>query len=120
MSNKKNETVTENSLAPIPEKSRIMGWGSNTMLWLGGCISIGTMAMGSAQTEAGLNLIQLLLAVAIGSLILVIGISMNDQFSYKSQKSNHNRPQRLNPKCDQDWGTDCDWHTKSGDSLQKA
>ena len=40
--------------------------------------------MGSAQTEAGLNLIQLLLAVAIGSLILVIGISMNDQFSYKT------------------------------------
>ena len=32
---KKEET---NSLAPIPEKDRIMGWGSNTMLWLGGCI----------------------------------------------------------------------------------
>ena len=30
------------SLAPIKEKDRIMNWGSNTMLWLGGCISIGT------------------------------------------------------------------------------
>ena len=88
MSKRNNEEIKEiketNSLAPISEKNRIMGWGSNTMLWLGGCISIGTMAMGSAQTEAGLNLIQLLLAVAIGSLILVIGISMNDQFSYKT------------------------------------
>ena len=85
MSKVKEEEVKETStLTPIPEKNRIMGWGSNTMLWLGGCISIGTMAMGSAQTEAGLNLLQLLLAVAIGSLILVIGISMNDQFSYKT------------------------------------
>ena len=78
---KKEET---NSLAPIPEKDRIMGWGSNTMLWLGGCISIGTLAMGSAQMEAGLNLLQLFLAVAIGSMILVVGIAMNDQFSYKT------------------------------------
>lgn len=85
MSKVKEEEVKETStLTPISEKNRIMGWGSNTMLWLGGCISIGTMAMGSAQTEAGLNLLQLLLAVAIGSLILVIGISMNDQFSYKT------------------------------------
>lgn len=85
MSKVKEEEVKETStLTPISEENRIMGWGSNTMLWLGGCISIGTMAMGSAQTEAGLNLLQLLLAVAIGSLILVIGISMNDQFSYKT------------------------------------
>jgi NCS1 family nucleobase:cation symporter-1 len=62
----------------------MMSWGSNTMLWLGGCISIGTLAMGSAQLENGLNLVQLLMAVTIGSLILVIGITMNDQFSYKT------------------------------------
>ena len=61
-----------------------MVWGSNTILWLGGCISIGTLAMGSAQMEAGLNLLQLFLAVAIGSMILVVGIAMNDQFSYKT------------------------------------
>ena len=61
-----------------------MGWGSNTMLWLGGCISIGTLAQGSAQVEAGLNLLQLFLAVAIGSLILVVGIALNDQFSYNT------------------------------------
>ena len=72
------------SLQPIAKEKRIMGWGSNTMLWLGGCISIGTLAQGSAQLEAGLNLLQLFLAVAIGSLILVVGIAMNDQFSYKT------------------------------------
>ena len=57
--NKEVKKEEINSLAPIPEKERIMGWGSNTMLWLGGCISIGTLAMGSAQMEAGLNLLQL-------------------------------------------------------------
>ena len=72
------------SLAPIKEKDRIMGWGSNTMLWLGGCISIGTLTMGSAQLEKGLNLVQLFAAVLIGSMILVVGIAMNDQFSYKT------------------------------------
>lgn len=61
-----------------------MSWGSNTMLWLGGCISIGTLTMGSAQLDKGLNLMQVFLAVLIGSGILVIGICLNDQFSYKT------------------------------------
>ena len=61
-----------------------MNWGSNTMLWLGGCISIGTLTMGSAQLEKGLNLVQLFAAVFLGSLILIIGIAANDEFSYKT------------------------------------
>ena len=72
------------SLAPIKDKDRIMGWGSYLMLWLGGCISIGTLTMGSAQLDKGLNLMQVFLAVLIGSTILVIGICANDRFSYKS------------------------------------
>lgn len=84
MSNERNEKKEAGSLAPIPEKDRIMSWGSNTMLWLGGCISIGTLTMGSAQMEKGLNLLQVFLAVLIGSTILVIGICLNDQFSYKT------------------------------------
>lgn len=32
------------SIKPIPWEKRTMSWGSNTMLWLGGCISIGTLA----------------------------------------------------------------------------
>ncbi len=85
MSDVNNAPQKENdSIRPIPADKRMMSWGSNTMLWLGGCISIGTLAMGSAQLENGLNLIQLLMAVTIGSLILVVGITMNDQFSYKT------------------------------------
>lgn len=72
------------SLAPIPEKDRIMGWGSYTMLWLGGCISIGTLTMGSAQLGKGLNLTQVFLAVLLGTMLLVVGICANDKFSYTS------------------------------------
>ena len=80
-----NEVKKEaSSLAPIQPKDRIMSWGSNTMLWLGGCISIGTLTMGSAQLEKGLNLLQLFLAVLIGSTILIIGIAANDKYSYKT------------------------------------
>ena len=42
MSDVKNEVNKQtDSLAPIQDKDRIMGWGSYLMLWLGGCISIG-------------------------------------------------------------------------------
>lgn len=33
--NKEVKQEETNSLAPIPEKDRIMGLGTNTMLWLG-------------------------------------------------------------------------------------
>ena len=82
MSDVNNEKKQASSIAPIKKEDRIMSWGSNTMLWLGGCISIGTLSMGSAQLDNGLNLLQLFLAVLIGSTILVIGIACNDQFSY--------------------------------------
>jgi len=72
----------QDNMNPIAWENRTMSWTSNTMLWLGGCISIGTLAMGSAQLETGLNLLQLFLAVLIGSTILVVGIALNDQFGY--------------------------------------
>lgn len=84
MSNDNNEKKEKKQdlITPIKWENRTMNWGSNTMLWLGGCISIGTLAMGSAQMEEGLNLLQLFLAVLIGSTILVVGIALNDQFGY--------------------------------------
>ena len=84
MSGGNKEKKQNSSIAPIQEKDRIMSWGSNPMLWLGGCISIGTLSMGSAQLDKGLNLFQLFMAVLLGSLILVVGICLNDQFSYKT------------------------------------
>lgn len=82
MSDVNLEKKEASSIAPIKKEDRIMDWTSNTMLWLGGCISIGTLSMGSSQLDNGLNLLQLFLAVLIGSTILVIGIVANDQFSY--------------------------------------
>lgn len=82
MSDVNKEKKEASSIAPIKKEDRIMDWTSNTMLWLGGCISIGTLSMGSSQLDNGLNLLQLFLAVLIGSTILVIGIVANDQFSY--------------------------------------
>lgn len=82
MSDVNSEKKQASSMEPIKKEDRIMSWGSNTMLWLGGCISIGTLSMGSAQLDNGLNLLQLFLAVLIGSTILVVGIACNDQFSY--------------------------------------
>ena len=84
MSNINEEKQEAGSLAPIKDKDRIMGWGSYLMLWLGGCISIGTLTMGSAQLDKGLNLLQVFLAVLIGTTILIIGICANDRFSYIS------------------------------------
>lgn len=82
MSDDKNVKKSGDSLAPISEKNRIMGIGSYIMLWLGGCISIGTLTMGSAQLGKGLNLYQIFAAVLLGTTILVIGIVANDKFSY--------------------------------------
>jgi NCS1 family nucleobase:cation symporter-1 len=80
-----NEAVKENaSLKPLKDEERSMGWGSYTMLWLGGCISIGTLTMGSAQLDKGLNLMQIFLAVLIGTMVLIVGICLNDAFSYKT------------------------------------
>ncbi len=84
MSDVNNEKKEASSIAPIKKEDRIMDWTSNTMLWLGGCISIGTLSMGSSQLDNGLNLLQLFLAVLIGSTILVVGIAANDQFSYET------------------------------------
>ena len=84
MSDKPEVKQEASSTRPIPKDKRIMSWGSNTMLWLGGCISIGTLAMGSAQLDKGLNFLQLFLAELIGSTILVIGITLNDQFGYRT------------------------------------
>lgn len=72
------------SLRPLGPDKRSMSWGSYTMLWLGGCISIGTLTIGSAQLDKGLNLMQLFLAVFIGTFVLIVGICLNDVFSYRT------------------------------------
>lgn len=72
------------NLLPIPQNKRIMGLMSYLFLWLGGCVSIGTFALGSGQLEKGLNLTQAFVAMLIGSLLLIVCLCLNDQLSYKS------------------------------------
>lgn len=72
------------NLKPIPQNKRIMDLLSYLFLWLGGCVSIGTFALGSGQIEKGLNLTQAFVAMLIGSLLLIICLCLNDQMSYKS------------------------------------
>lgn len=77
--------MSENTnLQPIPANKRIMDLLSYLFLWLGGCVSIGTFALGSGQLEKGLNLTQAFVAMLIGSLLLIICLCLNDQMSYKS------------------------------------
>lgn len=78
----KSTTDNVNSLKPIPKGQRILGKYSYLFAWLGGCISIGTFALGSSVAEKGLNLIQAGLAMVIGSLILILGLVLVDQFGY--------------------------------------
>ncbi len=71
MMSKDNQVKKEgDSLLPIQDKDRIMGWGSYLMLWLGGCISIGTLTMGSAQLDKGLNLLQVFLQYTNTSMLV--------------------------------------------------
>lgn len=85
MSDVKKEVKEDSgSLSPLEGKERSMNWTSYLAMWLGGCISIGTFTLGSGQIEKGLNLVQAFAAMLIGSLILIVCLCLNDQFSYKS------------------------------------
>lgn len=70
----------EESLAP--QKTRIMGRISYLLAWFGGCVSIGTFAMGSSIVGT-LNLLQATVAIAIGCFIIGIALSLNGAAGYK-------------------------------------
>ncbi len=72
------------SLSPIPANKRIMGSTSYLLAWLGGCVSIGNFSLGSNLVEGGLNLIQVIVAIALGSGLVAICLVLNDKLCYKS------------------------------------
>ncbi len=74
----------EGTLAPIGAKGRILGLPSYLFAWLGGCVSIGTFALGSSVVETGLNLMQAFIAMLLGSLILIVCLVVNDRLCYKT------------------------------------
>lgn len=65
-----------------PQKVRIMGRWSYLFAWMGGCVSIGTFTMGSSLVGQ-LNLIQAILAMAIGCLVIALGLVLNGAAGYK-------------------------------------
>ncbi|MGM0700955.1 MAG: NCS1 family transporter [Pseudomonadota bacterium] len=70
----------DESLAP--QQVRIMGRSSYFLAWFGGCVSIGTFAMGSSVVGT-LNLIQATLAIAIGCFVIGIALAINGAAGYK-------------------------------------
>ncbi|ALU41444.1 transporter (plasmid) [Kocuria flava] len=70
----------QESLAP--QQVRIAGRTSYLLMWLGGCVSIGTFTMGSSFVGT-LNLIQLLVAISIGCLVISLGLVLNGAAGYK-------------------------------------
>lgn len=76
--------AVQDTLNPIPPDKRILGPVSYLTAWLGGCISIGTFALGSSVTQSGLNLYQAGLAMLLGSLVLIVALVLNDKLCYES------------------------------------
>ncbi|WP_198650342.1 cytosine permease, partial [Oceanimonas marisflavi] len=70
----------EESLAP--QKHRIMGRVSYLLAWFGGCVSIGTFTMGSSIVGT-LNLVQAVVAIAIGCFVIGIALALNGAAGYK-------------------------------------
>ena len=70
----------EESLAP--QETRIMDPWSYLFAWLGGCVSIGTFTVGSGLVGT-LNLVQVVLAIAIGCLVIGLALTVNGQAGHK-------------------------------------
>lgn len=75
-----SKALGEESLAP--QQTRIMDKWSYLLAWFGGCVSIGTFAMGSSIVGT-LNLLQASLAIAIGCFIIGIALTLNGAAGYK-------------------------------------
>lgn len=74
------KALGDESLAP--QQTRIMGRGSYFLAWFGGCVSIGTFAMGSSVVGT-LNLLQATLAIAIGCFVIGVALALNGAAGYK-------------------------------------
>ncbi len=78
--NTQTKGLGEESLAP--QTVRIMDRWSYLFAWLGGCVSIGTFAMGSSIVGT-LNLVQAIAAMSIGCLVIGIALTINGQAGHK-------------------------------------
>ncbi len=74
------KALGEESLAP--QQTRIMDRWSYFLAWFGGCVSIGTFAMGSSIVGT-LNLLQASVAIAIGCFVIGIALALNGAAGHK-------------------------------------
>ncbi|MGO3633992.1 MAG: NCS1 family transporter [Moraxellaceae bacterium] len=65
-----------------PQTTRIMGSWSYLFAWLGGCVSIGTFTVGSGLVGT-LNLLQVVLAIAIGCTVIGAALMINGRAGHK-------------------------------------
>jgi NCS1 family nucleobase:cation symporter-1 len=65
-----------------PTQKRIMGKLDYTASFMGGCVSIGTFSMGAGLIGT-LTVLQAILAMAIGCLVIAIGLTVIGQAGYK-------------------------------------
>ncbi|WP_281915817.1 NCS1 family transporter [Caldimonas thermodepolymerans] len=65
-----------------PQHTRIMDPWSYLMAWLGGCVSIGTFAMGSSLVGQ-LNMLQAIIAIAIGCFVIGVALTINGAAGHK-------------------------------------
>jgi len=65
-----------------PQQVRIMDRWSYLLAWLGGCVSIGTFAMGSSVVGQ-LNLLQSALAITIGCFVIGVALAINGAAGHK-------------------------------------
>ncbi len=80
MSSTHDKAAGEESLAP--QDTRIMDRWSYLLAWLGGCVSIGTFAMGSSLVGT-LNLLQAAVAIAIGCFVIGVALAINGAAGHK-------------------------------------
>ena len=79
---KKNESQEHENDGLLPSQTRIMDNLSYLLAWLGGCVSIGTFAMG-ASLVGELNLVQATVAMMIGCSIIALGLVINGKAGHK-------------------------------------
>ena len=75
-----HKAIGQESLAP--QTTRIMGPWSYLFAWLGGCVSIGTFTVGSGLVGT-LNLLQVVLAIAIGCTVIGAALMINGRAGHK-------------------------------------
>lgn len=80
MSEAQDKAAGDESLAP--QETRIMDRWSYLLAWLGGCVSIGTFAMGSSLVGT-LNLLQTAVAIAIGCFVIGVALAINGAAGHK-------------------------------------